>query len=63
MHASRRRSPLSIPVGAIGIVFWLISLAIGMVFVFAAVAVMFAVRLTAKIAVMVCRNLFRYFPG
>jgi hypothetical protein len=61
--ATHRSSLLSVPVGVIGIVLWLIALAIGTIFVCAAAAVMFTVRLAVKITVMVCRNLFRYIPG
>lgn len=64
MHtATHRRSLLSVPVGAIGIVLWLVALAIGVIVVFAVAAVIFTVRLTVKITVMLCRNLFRYIPG
>jgi hypothetical protein len=60
---THRRSLLAVPASAIGIVFWLIALAIGMIVVVAAAAVILTVRLTAKITIVVCRNLFRYLPG
>jgi len=60
---THRSSRLPVPVRAVAIFFWLIALAIGMIVVFAVGAVIFMVRLTARIMVMVCRNLFRAFPG
>jgi hypothetical protein len=64
MHATTHRGrPPSAPVSAIGFVFWLVTLVIGMAVVVAVAAVVFTVRLTVKIMVMVCRNLFRSFPG
>lgn len=64
VHATRyRRSLLTVPTGAIGIVFWLLALVAFMIVICVVAAVTFTVRLTAKFVVMVCRNLFRYFPG
>lgn len=60
---THRRSRLSVPVGAVALFFWLVALAIGMIVVFVVGAVIFTVRLTIGIMVLVCRNLFRAFPG
>jgi hypothetical protein len=60
---THRRSLASVPVGAVAIFFWLVALAIGLIVVFVAAVVILTLRLTVKITVMVCGNLFRYFPG
>lgn len=60
---THRSSRLPVPVGAVAIFFWLVALAVGVIVVFVVGAVIFTVRLTIRIMVLVCRNLFRYFPG
>lgn len=60
---THRRSLASVPVGAVAIFFWLVALAVGVIVVLVAAVVILTLRLTVRIAVMVCRNLFRYFPG
>lgn len=59
----RRGRLLSGAAGVLALVLRVITLAIGVVVVLAFGVVIVTVWLTAKIAIVVCRNLFRYFPG